>query len=180
MFDPYYKWLGIPREEQPPNHYRLLGLSLFESDPDVIDAAANRQMAYLQGCATGTHALLSQRLLNEVAAARLCLINPEKKATYDARLRAKRKRSDVKEASTATTPVSEQVPAPGVRRKTSNTRFPVLEGINEEAEPYEVMSLPVTSRRPQGYGRKKSKLPVVALILVYSGPRILDHPASYT
>ena len=25
-FDPYYKWLGIPPEEQPPNHYRLLGI----------------------------------------------------------------------------------------------------------------------------------------------------------
>jgi hypothetical protein len=44
-FDPYHKWLGIPSREQPPNHYRLLGISLFESDPDVIDAAANRQMA---------------------------------------------------------------------------------------------------------------------------------------
>ena len=24
-FDPYHIWLGIPPEEQPPNHYRLLG-----------------------------------------------------------------------------------------------------------------------------------------------------------
>ena len=38
-FDPYYKWLGIPPGEQPPNHYRLLGVSLFEPDADVIDAA---------------------------------------------------------------------------------------------------------------------------------------------
>ncbi len=28
-FDPYYTSLGIPPEEQPPNYYRLLGLSLF-------------------------------------------------------------------------------------------------------------------------------------------------------
>ena len=39
-FDPYHKWLGIPPEEQPPNHYRLLGLPPFEADLDVIDAAA--------------------------------------------------------------------------------------------------------------------------------------------
>ena len=32
-FDPYYKWLGIPREEQPPNHYRVLGIRVFEEDP---------------------------------------------------------------------------------------------------------------------------------------------------
>ena len=82
-FDPYYKWLGIPPIEQPPNYYRLLGISVFESDPDVIDAAANRQMAYLQNCATDPHLPLSQKLLNEVAAARLCLLSAETKDVYD-------------------------------------------------------------------------------------------------
>jgi hypothetical protein len=88
-FDPYHKWLGIPPQEQPPNHYRLLALGLFESDPEVIDAAANRQMAYLQQRATGEHAAISQKLLNELSAARLCLLNREKKAAYDAELKAK-------------------------------------------------------------------------------------------
>jgi hypothetical protein len=88
MFDPYYKWLGIPPKDQPPNHYRLLGIELFESDADVIDAAANKQMAYIQGCATGPHIALSQRLLNEIAVARLCLLTPAKKAKYDAKLKA--------------------------------------------------------------------------------------------
>ena len=87
-FDPYHKWLGIPPREQPPNHYRLLGISLFESDPDVIDAAASKQATYLQSCATGPHVALSQKILNEVAAARLCLLNREKKAEYDKRLQA--------------------------------------------------------------------------------------------
>lgn len=27
-FDPYHQWLGIPPKDQPPNHYRLLGVSL--------------------------------------------------------------------------------------------------------------------------------------------------------
>ena len=87
-FDPYHKWLGIPPKDQPPNHYRLLGLVPFESDPDVVDAAASRQGAYLQGCATGPHVALSQKLLNEIAAARLCLLNPQKRAKYDRQLRA--------------------------------------------------------------------------------------------
>jgi hypothetical protein len=26
-FDPYHVWLGIPPHEQPPNHYRLLGIA---------------------------------------------------------------------------------------------------------------------------------------------------------
>ena len=44
-FDPYRMWLGIPPEEQPPNIYRLLGIGLFEADLDVIQEAADRQMA---------------------------------------------------------------------------------------------------------------------------------------
>ena len=87
-FDPYYKWLGIPPRDQSPNHYCLLGIDLFESDPDVIDAAASKQVTYLQTCATGPHVALSQKILNEVAAARLCLLSPMKKAEYDATLRA--------------------------------------------------------------------------------------------
>ena len=46
--DPYYEWLGIPAEEQPPNHYRLLGINVFESNPKVIESAVNQRMAYLQ------------------------------------------------------------------------------------------------------------------------------------
>lgn len=88
MFDPYHKWLGIPPKDQPPNHYRLLGLELGESDVDVIDAAANRQMAYVQQRATGTHVALSQKLLNELSAARVCLLDPKRKAAYDAELQA--------------------------------------------------------------------------------------------
>lgn len=65
-FDPYYKWLGIPPNDRPPNHYRLLGVELFEADPDVIDSAANRQMTFLRQCATGPHVAESQKLLNEV------------------------------------------------------------------------------------------------------------------
>lgn len=41
-FDPYYRWLGIPPKHQPPNHYRLLGLELFENDVEVIRDAAER------------------------------------------------------------------------------------------------------------------------------------------
>ena len=47
-FDPYHKWLGIPPEDQPANHYRLLGLELFESDRDVIDSASLEQIAYIR------------------------------------------------------------------------------------------------------------------------------------
>lgn len=85
-FDPYHKWLGIPPKHQPPHHYRLLGLDLFEADADVIEHAADQRMRHIRSLATGKHSGLSQRILNEIAAARLCLLSPQK-ATYDARLR---------------------------------------------------------------------------------------------
>ncbi len=88
-FDPYHRWLSIPPAEQPPNHYRLLGLGLFEDDADVISSAADRQMAHVQTYKTGPHSAESQRLLNEIAAAKLCLLKPAKRAAYDADLRGK-------------------------------------------------------------------------------------------
>lgn len=88
-FDPYHKWLGIPRREQPANHYRLLGIAEFEDDADVIDSAANQRMSYLQDMATGPYIDDSQRILNEISAARLCLLNVQRKADYDNQLRKK-------------------------------------------------------------------------------------------
>ena len=86
-FDPYHRWLGIPPEEQPPNHYRLLGLVQYESDPEVIENAANQRMAHLRSFQSGQYAAESQCLLNEVATARICLLNAEKKVAYDESLR---------------------------------------------------------------------------------------------
>ncbi|MGH7135341.1 MAG: hypothetical protein ACREHD_06345, partial [Pirellulales bacterium] len=88
-FDPYHKWLGIPPAEQPPNHYRLLGLTLFESDTDVILSAAEQRIAHVRTFQISQYAELSQRILNELAAARVCLLNAQRKAAYDAHLRGK-------------------------------------------------------------------------------------------
>ncbi len=86
-FDPYRKWLGILPKDQPPNHYRLLGIELFEPDPDVISHAADARMAHLRTFQSGQHSELSQKLLNEIAAAKVCLLAPEKKSRYDTELR---------------------------------------------------------------------------------------------
>ena len=88
-FDPYYKWLGIPPAEQPPDHYRLLTLCRFEPDPEVIEAAAERIATFLQTVATGQYVAESQQLLNQVATARRCLLKAESRVTYDAQLRVR-------------------------------------------------------------------------------------------
>ena len=86
-FDPYRKWLAIAPDEQPPNHYRLLGVGLFEPDADVISNAADARMVHLKTFQGGRNTELSQKILNEVAAAKVCLLHPQRKADYDMQLR---------------------------------------------------------------------------------------------
>ena len=86
-FDPYYTWLGIPPEEQPPDHYRLLGIRRFEENQDVIANAADQRMAYIRTFQTGRRSKESQAILNEVATARACLLEAGKKRAYDEKLK---------------------------------------------------------------------------------------------
>lgn len=86
MFDPYRKWLGIPEHLRPPTHYQILGISPDEKDLDVIEAAVLRQSAFVRNFQAGAHAEQATRILNEIAAARICLIDPKKRAKYDADL----------------------------------------------------------------------------------------------
>ncbi len=85
-FDPYQQWLGISPEEQPPNHYRLLGIHPFESDAEVIRSAADRQAAQVGHFGKEQPSPNCAKVLDELAAARACLLSPEKKAAYDAQL----------------------------------------------------------------------------------------------
>jgi hypothetical protein len=110
VFDPYHKWLGIPPAEQPPNHYRLLGVALYEPDADVIESAADRQMAHVQTHKHGPNAEESQKLLNELSAARVCLLDSRKKAAYDAELRARL--SPKRAARAVQIPVQHAAPPP--------------------------------------------------------------------
>ncbi len=87
-FDAYHRWLGIPPHQQPPDHYQLLGVQRFEADADVIETAADRQSAHVRTYASGQHGKLASKLLNQIAAARICLLKQETKAEYDTRLRA--------------------------------------------------------------------------------------------
>ena len=88
-FDPYQHWLEIPRAEQPPNHYRLLGIRLFENDLRAIERAAQQRAMLLRSIELETHVDAAQRLLNEVATAGACLLTPERKQRYDLALRGR-------------------------------------------------------------------------------------------
>ena len=85
-FNPYRKWLGIRGCESTPNHYRLLGIVLFEDDLETIVNAAAQRLMFLQAIharQTNKGRLLCERLLTEVSEARACLANPDAKKEYD-------------------------------------------------------------------------------------------------
>jgi len=86
-FDPYQQWLGIAKHEQPANYYRLLGVGTLMEDREAIGNAADRQMNFVRTFQLGQHREASQKILRELAEAKLCLLNPETKAAYDAELR---------------------------------------------------------------------------------------------
>lgn len=87
-YDAYHLWLGIPPEEQPPSHYRLLGVKLFEENVEVIRNAADRQRSHVKRLGVNQYEQLGQELLNEIEAAKICLLRPEKRQAYDEQLRA--------------------------------------------------------------------------------------------
>ena len=91
VFDPYREWLGILPHELPADHYRLLGLTRFESDAGRIAAAADERMRMIRSNQTGPRGAFTHTLLNEITAAKLCLLAPVAKAQYDGFLRERTK-----------------------------------------------------------------------------------------
>lgn len=121
MFDPLHQWFGIPADQQPPTHYRLLGLEPMESDASVIHAAADKQLAFLHQLTNGEHTAAAEALSNQVSAARLCLVSPEKKARYDASLQTP---SVSPEATFPVTPTpTMRVRKPGPPRRRSSVGY---------------------------------------------------------
>ncbi len=89
VFDPYHKWLGIRGFRNAPNHYRLLGIDLFESDEEVIRDAAARQLTHLKTYRVGAQRELCGRIIDEVTQARSMLLDHERKTAYDRELKLK-------------------------------------------------------------------------------------------
>ncbi|MDY0168482.1 MAG: formylglycine-generating enzyme family protein [Thermoguttaceae bacterium] len=157
-FDPYHKWLGIAADEQPANYYRFLGIRAFESDPDVIASAADQRMVHVRSFQSGQYSELSQRILNELSAARVCLLDAEKKAVYDQQLRSG-SRSPIPSRSGADLEVPLPGPPPPVPVAQSSP--PIL----PEA-PGHIGALPDVGDHPRFVRRVKRTNPSPALVVV--------------
>lgn len=82
-FNPYNKWFGISKDEDSPNHYLILGLNRGEFDPDVIEAAAEQRMLFLESIRNGANKELAGKLKEEVKLAKLRLLDPQKRDAHD-------------------------------------------------------------------------------------------------
>jgi len=90
--DVYAQLLGLPPGARPPDHYSLLGIPLFTSNRRTVEEAAHRRMEHLDRIALHPDSATRkavQRLMTEVAQARVCLVSPLTKAQYDAELSAR-------------------------------------------------------------------------------------------
>jgi len=88
--DLYSLWLKVPPGERPPNHYALLGLPRFCDDVPRIEAAAQKRLDGLDRYALHPDPVkrdACQQVMNEVARARVVLINPQKREAYDLTLK---------------------------------------------------------------------------------------------
>lgn len=160
-FDPYHKWLGISPQHQPPNHYRLLSLDLYESDPDVIEASVDRIAAFLQDVATGPQAKESQQLLNEIATARLCLLDDAKRSAYDAKLK-----TELAEANPPNEDKQAPIPAPTVAFSIDTGETTVA---SSTATPKRIPKRPTQQTKSKKTQSQKQTSPLLLLSFVSGG-----------
>lgn len=86
--NPYHQWLGLAAEVSSPNYYELLGLRLGEGSAELIGSAADGRSRRVEPYLAGEQGLTARRMLDEIAAARRCLLDPQAKAAYDRQLGA--------------------------------------------------------------------------------------------
>lgn len=88
-FDPYLELLGIPKAEQPPNCYRLLGIPEYTSNKQVIANGAARQMQFLRRVGGDQYMDDVQNILNEISKVRIVLLDDAKRVEYNRNLKSK-------------------------------------------------------------------------------------------
>jgi hypothetical protein len=181
-FNPYHKWLGIPPEQQPASYYRLLGITEYESDLDVIESAAERQMIYLRTFQTGPNYELAERLLNEVSEARVWLMDEQAKVKYDRLLREGNRPTLPPAPASPLDPSNDQAPPlPGKETGPAATGGPSLP-FSPESQPFAVWKPSASAPEARGRGTKPiwqqwqivliigAVIAIVLFILLTQGP----------
>lgn len=101
-----HKILGIKSQDNL-TFYKLLGIEEDESDPAVIESAADRQMAHVRVYQTSKEfGEPAQRILNRISLGRVTLLNAEKKAAYDETLRMRKTQQETRASVATVVPVA--------------------------------------------------------------------------
>ena len=124
-FDPYYRWLGIPRGQRPPNHYRLLGISPKEGDHEIIKAAVERQTLLVKNQKQPEQEKIATRLLYEIQEAGMVILDSYRRKEYDASLDRPKPRLKRSRAVEGLPPYSPYKPA-GEQNEIVRTYFGVM------------------------------------------------------
>ena len=107
-----HEWLGIPASVGGPNHYQLLGLQPFETNVKAIENAADRQMAHLRTPFSRAAAPPSRSgFSTRSAAARICLLEPDRKADLRRPVASQARRAAGRHAAAADPAPVQPVPA---------------------------------------------------------------------
>jgi hypothetical protein len=78
-------WLQLPSGDWPPDHYTLLRLEPRETDVARIEHQVHERMQQMR-CYQLTHPELATEAMNRLAAALVCLTDPDAKKAYDREL----------------------------------------------------------------------------------------------
>ena len=166
-FDPYYLWLGIPPDVQPPHHYRLLGLSTFEDDLDVIEHASQLRLHYLNRQVHGPNGEVAQRLIQEIDQAVDVLLVKDEREAYDESLRqtANARRRQIDDFESPVQPKPRSVLPPHLMKDQTGTETEadpnsssgVEDAISDEAVPVASHSAMPDSLQVYALGKKRRR-----------------------
>ena len=162
-FDPYSEWLGIEGGRRPPDHYRLLGLKQFESDPELIARAADAALAQVRRVRPGAHLAEWSHLLDRINLTKTCLLDPATRKAYDERLS--------KQSSASPKSVTPSRPSPKQPAVEPAFGAPLVsEDLLAEFDAIEVQPMPiVTPSKPASSNTGPIIIGSVALVVVVAG-----------
>jgi len=132
----YVEFLKIPEDQCPPNYYTLLAVSKTAQDTTSIEKAAKRRSEELRRGLPTELLLAGRKILKRIARARICLLDVDAKAAYDASIgltarvdqpsKAKAKTASVRKSAQVAhnAPPSSPAPQPPSQRRTPPSRKP--------------------------------------------------------
>jgi hypothetical protein len=86
--DPYRDWLRIDTANGEFTHYDLLDIDPYEDDPGTIRAATERRLEQIVHRVSASTQDVAARLMREINAAQLTLLDPDSRRRYDEQLNA--------------------------------------------------------------------------------------------